>query len=253
MYSLIDGTMIRSIGSYGKGKGQFDFYFGGLCMGPDGDSVLVADTYNNRVQEVRIADGSWVRFVGDGMPDKPEFVDCNADVIVVSGSDNYNISVLSWADGNVLARFSSEGCGPGQLAYPRGVRLLADSSKVVVVDCWNDRLCVFTLHGEFVSVVGSGKQGLRGPRDVLHCVTDGSFVVANFGSHNLVKMGWDGVNVDVYGKQGGGDGELYHPTALTALPNDGCLVVDYGNRRVQHLARVQAKLAWMRACACRIV
>ena len=64
MHSLEDGSLVRRIGSKGSGKGQFNFNMGGLCVSPDGDSVLVAECYNNRVQEVRVVDGSWVRFVG---------------------------------------------------------------------------------------------------------------------------------------------------------------------------------------------
>jgi hypothetical protein len=155
MYSLVDGTLVRSVGSKGNGKGQFSFYLGGLCVSPDGDSVLVAeDMYNRRVQEVRIMDGSWVRFIGIGVLKKPEYVDCNADVIAVSESSNHRISVLSWMDGSVRARFGSFGSGPGQLFSPRGVRLLADGSGVVVVDMNNHRLCV---HGQW-RVCGSGGQ-----------------------------------------------------------------------------------------------
>jgi tripartite motif-containing protein 71 len=252
MYSLIDGTRIRSIGSQGGGKGQFNFDYGGLCTSSDGDSVLVAEYYNDRVQEVRIVDGTWVRFIGEGVLNEPQYVDCNADVIVVSESGRHSIKVLSWADGSVRARFGSFGSHPGHFSYPRGVRLLANGVEVVVADCDNRRLCVFTLHGELVAVVGSEKQGLHYPFDVLECATDGSFIVTNIGD-NLIKLSRHGVNVDVYGKQGCGDGEFCWPAALAALPSDGCLVVDSGNRRVQYLARLHARLAWMRACACRIV
>jgi hypothetical protein len=261
VYSLIDGSLIRSIGSRGSGKGQFSLYYGGLCVGPDGDSVLVAESHNNRVQEVRIVNGSWVRFVGGGVLYRPEFVDCNADVIVVS-HDWHCISVLLWADSSVLARFGSMGSGPGQLLWPRGVRLLDDGSGVVVADYSNHRLCVFTLSGEFVAAVGSWEQGLCHPHDVLECATDGSFIVGNYGGHDLIKLSRDSVkikeldeygDVDVFGKYGGGDGEFCSPTALAALPNDGCLVVDLGNWRLQYFAYLHARLAWMRACASRIV
>jgi DNA-binding beta-propeller fold protein YncE len=252
MYSLLDGTRIRSIGSKGDGKGQFDFRNGGLCVSPDGDSVLVADTRNNRVQEVRLVDGSWVRFVGKGVLKWPECVDCNADVIVVSAWACHRISVLSWADGSVRAQFGSEGSGPGHLRYPRGVRLLADGSGVVVADYGNHWLCVFAVSGKFVAAVGR-EQGLYCPVDVLECASDSSFIVANFHGDNFIKVSRDGVHFDVYCKQGSGDGEFTHPAALAALPNDGCLVVDSGNRRVQYLARLHARLAWMRACASRIV
>ena len=249
MYSLIDGTMIRSIGSQGNGKGQFDYFCGGLCVSPDGDSVLVAERYNNRVQEVRITDGSWVRFVGDGMLDSPEFVDCNADVIAVSECGNHcRVSVLSWADGSVRARLYSFDSGPNQLSSPRGVRLLADGSGVVFVHYWIHRLCLFTLNNNAVAAVGNREQGLHYPFDVLECATDGSFIVTNIDDNNVIKLSRDGVTVEVFGAYGGGAGQFCNPTALAALPNDGCLVVDYGNQRVQHLAHLHAKLAWMRAC-----
>ena len=67
MHSLSDGSFVHSIGSKGTGKGQFHFDKGGLCVSPDGDSVLVAECHNNRVQQVAITDGSWERFIGDGV------------------------------------------------------------------------------------------------------------------------------------------------------------------------------------------
>ncbi len=41
MYSLADGSLVRTIGSKGIGKGQFAFVYGGLCMAPDGDGTAV--------------------------------------------------------------------------------------------------------------------------------------------------------------------------------------------------------------------
>ncbi len=253
MYSLIDGTRIRSIGSEGSGKGQFDFGYGGLCVSPDGDSVLVAERYNNRVQEVRIVDGSWVRFVGEGVLNEPQYVDCNADVIAVSESSNNRISVLAWEDGSMLAQFGSYGRGGHQLLSARGIRLLADGSGVVVADCLKHRLCIFTLSGELVAAVDSVGQGVNYPRDVLECGSDGSFIAASWGSDNLVKLSRDGVKVEMYGRYGCGDGQFNGPSALAALPNDGCCVLDFGNTRVQQLAHLRARLAWMRACVRRVM
>ncbi len=233
MHSLADGSLVRSIGSKGSGKGQFNWYWGGLCVSPDGDSVLVAERHNDRVQQVRIVDGSWVRFIGEGLLNWPELVDCNADVIVVSETGLHRISVLSWADGSARAQFGSEGSGPGQLNGPSGVRLLADGSGVVVADFNNNRLCVFTLSGEFVAAVGCWEQGLSFPHDVLECASDGSFIVANWDGHNLVKLSRDGVNLGVYGERGGGDGEFNRPSALAALPDGGMVVREDNGARFQ--------------------
>jgi DNA-binding beta-propeller fold protein YncE len=248
MHSLADGSLVRSIGARGNGKGQFNFFLGGLCVSPDGGSVVVAEYGNNRVQQVRIADGSWVRFVGEGVLKSPEFVDCNADVIAVSESDWHRISVFSWADGSVRARFGGYGGGPSQLKHPRGVRLLADGSGLVVADYANHRLCVFTLSGEFVAAVGSREQGLHFPRDVLECVQDGSFIVANYGSDNLVKLSRDGAKVEVYGTYGIGDGEFNGPTALAAFSSGAILVRHCDGSRCSVIRDQCHRLQWIGLC-----
>jgi hypothetical protein len=248
MHSLADGSLVRSIGSKGSGKGQFDFNCGGLCLSPDGDSVQVAEGYNNRVQQVRIVDGSWVRFVGEGLLKQPLCVDCNADVIAVSEAC-HRISVLSWADGSVRAQFGRIGIGRDQLHDPRGIRLLADGSGMFVADCYNHRLCVFTLRGEFVAVVGGRQQGLNCPCDVLECASDGSFIVTNYVSHKLIKLSRDGAKVEVYGKRGDGNGEFYYPTALAALPDGGMVVRDYGRERFQVFKGLVVRFEWITACA----
>ncbi len=250
MYSLADGSLVRSIGSEGVGKGQFDVSYGGLCVSPDGDSVLVAEWGNDRVQQVRIADGSWVRFVGEGVLVQPQFLDCDADVIVVSEVGLDRISVLLWADGGVRAQFGSRGSGPGQLDYPRGVRLLADGSGLVVVDQWNDRLCVFTLNGKFVTAVGSEEEGLCLPYDVLECASDGSFIVANWGSDNLVKLSRDGAKVQADGIRSGGNSDKFsNPTALAALPGGAMLVQHSDDDSRCSVIRDQChRLEWIGAC-----
>ena len=58
------------------GTGQFDWGKGMLSMTPRG-TVLVAEAKNNRVQEVSIDDGSHLRFLGNGLVEQPEYVDCN--------------------------------------------------------------------------------------------------------------------------------------------------------------------------------
>ena len=249
MHSLADGSLVRSVGSEGNGKGQFNFYYGGLCVSPDGDSVLVAeDMYNRRVQEVRIMDGSWVRFVGIGVLKEPQYADCNADVIAVSESSNHCISVLSWTDGSVRARFGSLGSGPRQLDFPCGIRLLADGSGVVVADYWNHRLCVFALSGEFVAAAGSREQGLCLARDVLEDASDGSFIVANWGRDNLIKLSRDGVKLGVFGKGGVSNGEFTVPTALAELPGGGVLIRPCHGARCSVLRNHCHRLLWIAAC-----
>jgi hypothetical protein len=220
---------LPSIGQHGSGRGQFSFNYGGLSVSPDGDNVLVAEYGNNRVQEVRISDGSWVRFYGEGVLDRPQFVDCNASVIAVSERCP-RVSLLSWRDGSALAQFGSFGSGPGQLECPCGIRLLADGRGLVVAD---HRLVVFSLAGELLTAIGGKEQGLNGPHDVLECTLDDSFIVASRGSHNLLKISRDGTMLGVYGHEGSGDGEFNCPSALAALPTGGFVVREFIGSRFQ--------------------
>jgi DNA-binding beta-propeller fold protein YncE len=247
MHSLVDGSLVRRVGSTGSGKGQFDVSYGGLCVSPDGDGVLVAEYHTNRVQQVRIVEGSRVRFVGEGVLRMPEFVDCNAAVIAVSEAC-HRISVLSWADGSVRAQFGSDGRGLGQLNYPRGVRLLADGSGLVVADSCNSRLCVFRLSGVFVAAVGSREQGLNFPSDVLECASDGSFIVANRGSNNVVKFRRDDIKADVVINQGSGHNECCDPTVLAGLPDGEILLRDCDGVRCSIFRDQRHRLEWIGAC-----
>ncbi len=241
MHLLADWSFVRSIGSEGVGKGQFDFWCGGLCVSPDGDSVLVAESKNNRVQQVRIVDGLWVRFVGKGVLRRPQHVDCNADVIVVSETYYAKISAFSWADGSVRAQFGGYG-------HFGNLRLLADGNEMVVVDRDNHRLCVFGVSGEFVAAVGSKEQGLYRPWDVLEYVTDGGFIVLDSRDHNLIKCDRAGVNDGKYGTCGDGNGEFKYPAALAALPDGGIVVRDCGGRRFSIFRDHCHRLQWIGLC-----
>jgi hypothetical protein len=243
LYSLVDWSLVRTIGR----KGQFNFSWDALCVSMDGDSVLVAERWSNRVQEVRIVDGSLVRFVGKGVLKWPQFVDCNEDVIVVSESPCHRVSVLSWADGCLRAQFGSFGNDPGQLMFPRGVRLLADGSGLVVADSWNNRLCVFTLSGEFVTAVGSEEEGLCLPYDVLECASDGGFIVV--ANHDLVKLSRDGAGTNVYNGQLGEKTSNFNiGNALAALPGGGMVVRHPERSRVSIIRDHCHRLQWIGIC-----
>ncbi len=215
MHSLEDGSPIRTLNDDDHGRRHLKFNIGGLCVSPDGDSVLVAESYNDRVQEVRIADGVRVRFIGAGELREPQCVDCNADVIAVS-ENSCSVCVLAWVGGGLLARFGSWGSGISQLQNPRGVRLLAERRGVVVADYANNRLCVFDLTGGHVKTIG-GAASTPSPWDVVECTSTRSFIVADYKHDKLVNVGWDGQRVAA-------DVTARSPSALAVLP-DGALVV----------------------------
>jgi hypothetical protein len=248
MHSLLDGSLVRSIGSVGSGKGQLRFHNGRLCVSPDGDSVLVAENYNDRVQQVKIADGSWVRFVGVGILKSPNYVDCNSNVIAVSETLMHRISVFSWVDGSVLAHFGGYGSGPGKLCRPRGLRLLCDgTSELVVADSFNNRLCLFTVTGEFVCTLANKNAGLLEPYDVIEYRADGGFITTNELWMILVHVSRDGAVSDLIGSNVTSAIQLDDPRALAALPEGGLVVRT--RERLHVFNGLNVRLAWITACA----
>ncbi len=240
LYSLTKGSLVRTIGTRGTGKGQFSFVFGGLCMTPDGDGVLVAEQDNNRVQEVRLGETAcpWVRFIGSGVVRMPRFVDCNHKAIVVT--EQFYISILSWATGDLLAQ--TAGFGSGRLSFPRGVRLLPHN-ELVVVDCFSNRLCVFRLNGEFVQAIGSLGQGVSYPSDMMPWNAH-DFIVANdsqIPGMAMVSTAGEVMRMAATPTIG--------PCALAALPDRGVVIRDCDGKRIRVFHGLALRTPWITLCA----
>ncbi len=193
-------------------------------------------------QEVQIASGAWARFLG--LPSRtglfklkkvpgvqnPAFIACNADVVVVADEAS-RVYVLSYATGSVLNQFHNVGGAPGQLANPRGLRLLPDGSGIAIADCGNHRLSLFSLKGAFVKALGSQERGLCFPADVLTAQSaDGHFIVANKDAGNVIKLSSAGAVLGVLGKKGSGPTDFLVPAALAWLPNGDLAVLDFGSK-----------------------
>jgi tripartite motif-containing protein 71 len=170
-----DGSRLRVIGGVGVGRLQF--------KGPrqvwvaSDDVVFVAEYGNNRVQ-VLTPTLDFHAFVGVGQLHGPAGVCANDAVIVVSEVRARRISVFKRCDGALLRRFGRDGSGDGQLQYPRGLCFMSGHRHVAVADCFNRRVSVFSVDGEFIRHVGVGI--LTNPRG-LSCSAFDELVVADAG------------------------------------------------------------------------
>jgi hypothetical protein len=99
---------------------------------------------------------------------EPQYVDCNAEFIVVSESPGF-ISLFSVATGGLQRRLFSLGDVPvfKFLQHPRGVRLLSGGQGVAVADSGSHRICVFNMDGTCRAVVGSRAVNISSPSDVM--------------------------------------------------------------------------------------
>ncbi len=249
VFWLVDGSLLGSFGDDTSECGRRKFEDSHVCVSHDGNTIIVSQPHDNRLQEVRILGGKRVRLIGADVLEVPQAVDCNADVIVVAESASRNICVLSWIDGEMRARFAG-GWQSGLLASPMGLRLLADGNGFVVTDVVCQALSVFSLCGDLVSYISGRKHGIGRPSDVLEDSCNGTFTIADESNDRLVQVSrYDDVVVSVYGKTGHCKGEFRGPVALAALPNDACLVLEMGNHRAQHLVNLGMRVLWMRVCA----
>ena len=128
VHDLVSGSRLRVVGRRGSGRGEFAFGWGGMCFTPRG-TVLVAEYYNDRVQEVRVDAGvgtrdgdvvsssnsddddddvaaCHVRFLCQRPRFGPQYIDCNDDVVVVAEVSNC-ISVFSLRDGAPRGRLAA--------------------------------------------------------------------------------------------------------------------------------------------------
>ncbi len=240
LYSLDNGSFIRSIGRRGRGKGQFMAYSGGLCVSPDGDSVLLAEERNDRVQEVRITgpeEFSWVRFVGEGILTSPDNVDCDNETIAVLDID-FTISIFSWRTGVLVSRFDVTGNVLDRVSG--GIRLINDGFRLAVFG-FNQRLCMYSLDGEFVGSLASRNKELWTAGDVLESETGGFLVAANSGFFRLSSSGdCELVHAPVVGP--------YERPYVLAATTDGGLVVRY-IQHIQMYRGLRLRTQWVALCA----
>ena len=239
VYSLPGGEHIRTFGSEGEGKGQFD--------GPDRISfsvignILVAEQWNARVQEVTLM-GEHVRFIGDGViDDKIWGVAANTELIVVgtsSGSSNLNNRVVMFdaVTGAFVRAFGKDGDVLGQLrGYCNGIRFTPDGRHVIVAESngygAEGSLSMFTLAGEFVRCVGEGELG--NARDVEFADNGDIIACDGWPNHRICVYSADGSKLlRQWGGEGVSNGKFKRPTAL-AMCGGQLYVLDNGSKRVQ--------------------
>jgi sugar lactone lactonase YvrE len=106
-------------GQAGTGNGEFNHPYE-LRLSPDGSKLYVADGYNNRVEELNAADGSFIRTWG------------------ANGGDG------------------STGTAAGSFNLVVGLGVDPGNGNVYVADYYNDRVQEFDANGNFIAMFGYG-------------------------------------------------------------------------------------------------
>lgn len=218
-------SLVRTIGGWGSGPAQF--------KGPvklrwtPGDSIMVCDSWNHRVQEVTL-DGDYVREI----PITDAWtIDIFEDTVAI-GTGVCTVVLFAYSTGLKLLTIGEPGSGPGQIgSYGEGIRWSADGSRLIVCEYYNKRISVFTATGEFVKFIGIGVVS-DGSKDVI-VAPNGELLVADFNNNCMYVFDSEGDTLlRQWGRKGDAPGEFQRPTAL-ALLGKQLLVLDFDSPRVQ--------------------
>ena len=140
-----EGRLLASLGAPGSGAGELEMPEG-LAVDEARGVLYIADTGNSRVQKWD-AGGRFLSTVGTFDEPKGICLDAEGDLYVADGS-GHRVQKLG-TDGRVIIAFGEEGQEPGQLYYPRVVRVGAQGD-IFVADSVQGRVQKFNREGQFV-------------------------------------------------------------------------------------------------------
>ncbi len=155
LIGTLEGRLVRQVGMFGKGKGQFDLP-GGLVV-DDNEIIYVADSLNYRVQAIDAKTGKAKWIYGKPLPPEeaimfrgPErkfglpasiTLDERGRLYVVDGT-NSEIVVLDAKTGKLIKTIGEIGHQDGRFYYPDGI-YYGEGGYIAVADKFNDRVEIF--------------------------------------------------------------------------------------------------------------
>ena len=218
-----DGQFLWKFGSHGSGKGQLD----GPCdIAFDADNNLyVTDCNNHRVQKFDIG-GNYILQFGQN-----DDVRLRSPVgITTHGSKIYVADSLL----NRIVKYESNGhlcqvIGEGVLNNPHGV-IISKNNQVLVTDCGNNCIHVFTLFGQYEGKFG--KEQINYPRSIA-TDEEGFVLVTDTESHRVLVYNQHGTSVHHFGTKGTGNAQFINPRGVSVGPDSSVYICDTLNSCVK--------------------
>lgn len=231
---------ILVFGGTGRTSGRF-YYPRATAISDDGQRLFVVDK-TGRIQQ----------FDPDGNPERswrlPSFdngfptglsVDPDSGDLFVADTHEHRILRFS-ADGLLLGSIGGYGKGDGQFLYPTDVAFGSNGLLYVSEYGGNDRIQVFDRDGVFqfsFFSFGNGDDEVSRPQGMMFNRSTGELWIADSCNHRIIITDARGQRITTIAGPGTGPGALSYPYDLVLQPDGSVLVAEYGNNRVQHLAR----------------
>ena len=134
----------------------------GIAFDESTELMYIADYWNNRIQIVSL-EGEFVTHFRNDKLKNPWGIAVDKECIFVTDVCHHALFQFRKKDLKTINRTGTEGDKEGQLDYPNGL-CIDTNGDVLVADCRNNRLSVFSKHLKFKSCIGIGQ--LQCPRDV---------------------------------------------------------------------------------------
>jgi DNA-binding beta-propeller fold protein YncE len=211
-----------------SGDGQFNLP-SGVAFDPRAGHLWVADTGNNRVQELSQA-GAWIATHTGFAAPQAIAVDANGNVYVAD-TGNDRVRRRDSASGG----WSTVATGGQSLAAPGGLAV-DGSGTLYVSDSGNNR--VLRISGGTASPLSPPAGSLSRPSGIA--AFGGGVFVADSGNSRVLRLDTATGSWDTIGSEGAATGSLVGPAGLaTTAAGDALYVADTLNNRIQRFSGLQ--------------
>jgi tripartite motif-containing protein 71 len=238
------GAFETEWGSYGGGRGQFG-PIGGLATDAAGN-VYVVDSSHNRIEKFD-SNGNFITQWGHTGDEPGQFsfgtsqnyetppgggIAVFGNYVYVADSRNNRIQRFNLEGGEGI-EWGSQGAGPGQFQYPRG--LAANATEVLVADDKNHRIEKFDPNGVYQGSVGSHGTGPGQFAFPFGVALDaaGNAYVADDLNHRVVKLTPGFAYAGAWGGFGERPGQLKFPRAIASDPAGDTYVANTADDRIE--------------------
>jgi DNA-binding beta-propeller fold protein YncE/ABC-type spermidine/putrescine transport system permease subunit II len=169
---------------------------------------------------------------------KPVGISIGPDGNVYVPDTHYHRVIVYTPDGQLLRQWGSEGKAPGQFIFPTDIAF--DSAGNIFVSEYgdNDRIQVFSPAGEFLYQFGSFGQGDGEVSRPQSMVIDGdTLYITDACNHRIAVFTTKGKFLRNMGQSGSAPGQFRFPYGLDDDGQGNLLVTEFGNNRVQKIAK----------------
>lgn len=235
-----DGEIVRTVGRYGDGEGEFSIGITGLTVDNQDNLYVQTAHWTYKLD----SNGGYIDSWGLDQPEGETYsnatyihYDSVSNSLYISDGDNHRVVKRS-VNGAFISAFGTEGSGDGQFMDPQGVATDASGNVYVVDSEPNCRVEVFSPSGTFIRTFGSCGNGdgqLAVPRGI-HVKSNGDILVTSAhgtDGHKIIEFESDGDWIRSWGEHGHSAWQILTPVDVVTDSAGNYYIADYDHQAIQ--------------------